>query len=155
MGAWTLDDIPWDSFERNKLDREIVRVVKAASLVEHNGAAYAHHLCRIFADDPEFQATARRWGEEEIQHGRALARWAALADPGFDFGVAFARFQAGFQIDFDSDRSRRGAAGRGRVAPRWPIRYSISGSPPPASKPVSRSISTATAHAAARARARW
>jgi len=116
MGAWTLDDIPWDSFERNKLDREIVRVVKAASLVEHNGAAYAHHLCRIFADDPEFQATARRWGEEEIQHGRALARWAALADPGFDFGVAFARFQAGFKIDFDSDRSRRGSRAGEMVA---------------------------------------
>ena len=64
-----------------KLDPEILRIVKAASLVEHNGAAYAHHLCRIFADDPVFQETARRWGEEEIQHGEALARWAWLADP--------------------------------------------------------------------------
>ena len=73
MGSWTLDDIPWQCFDRAKLDPDIIRIVKAASLVEHNGAAYAHHLCRIFSDDPEFQATARRWGEEEIQHGRALA----------------------------------------------------------------------------------
>jgi rubrerythrin len=109
MGSWTLDDIPWDRFDRNKLDPDVVHIVKAASLVEHNGAAYAHHLCRIFADDPEFQQTARRWGEEEIQHGRALARWAALADPSFDFAAAFARFQDGFKIDFDSDRSRRGS----------------------------------------------
>ena len=71
--------------------------------------AYAHHLCLVFADDPEFQETARRWGEEEVQHGRALARWAALADPAFDFDAAFARFQEGFRVDFDSDRSRRGS----------------------------------------------
>jgi hypothetical protein len=116
MGGWTLDDIPWDRFERDKLDPELVRIVKAASLVEHNGGAYAHHLCLIFADDPEFQQTARRWGEEEVQHGRALARWAAIADPTFDFDVAFARFQDGFKVDFDSDRSRRGTRSGEMVA---------------------------------------
>src|ERR1043166_5805929 len=116
MGGWTLDDIPWGRFERDRLDPELVRIVKAASLVEHNGAAYAHHLCRIFADDPGFQETVRRWGEEEIQHGRALARWAALADPEFDFDRAFARFQTGFQVDFDSARSRRGSRSGEMVA---------------------------------------
>jgi hypothetical protein len=109
MGLWTLDDIPWDRFDRDKLEPDVVRIVKAASLVEHNGAAYAHHLCRVFADDPEFQETARRWGEEEVQHGRALAKWAALADPGFEFDAAFARFQHGFKVDFDADCSRRGS----------------------------------------------
>jgi rubrerythrin len=109
MGSWTLDDIPWDRFDRNKLDPDIVRLVKAASLVEHNGGAYAHHLCRIFHDDPDFQQNARRWGAEEIQHGRALARWAELADPEFDFEAAFERFQAGYQVDFDLDVSRRGS----------------------------------------------
>ena len=116
MGSWTLDDIPWDRFDPKKLDPEIVRIVKAASLVECNGAAYAHHLCRIFADDPAFQETARRWGEEEIQHGAALARWARLADPEFDFDRAFARFQAGFHVDFDSARSRRGSRAGEMVA---------------------------------------
>src|SRR5207302_9461691 len=107
MGSWTLDDIPSQRFDRAKLDPDILRIVKAASLVEHNGAAYAHHLCRIFSDDPAFQAAARRWGGEEVQHGRALARWAALADPDFDFEAAFSRFQQGFRLDFDSSRSRR------------------------------------------------
>jgi hypothetical protein len=116
MGLWTLDDIPWHRFEPDKLDPEIVRIVKAASLVEHNGAAYAHHLCQVFADDPEFQETARRWGEEETQHGEALARWAALADPAFDFAEAFARFRAGFRVDFDSARSRRGSRAGEMVA---------------------------------------
>jgi rubrerythrin len=109
MGYWTLDDIPWERFDRSKLEPDVVRIVKAASLVEYNGGAYAHHLCRIFHDDADFQRTAERWGEEEIQHGRALARWAALADPGYDFNLAFERFQAGYQIDFDSDASRRGS----------------------------------------------
>jgi hypothetical protein len=109
MGRWTLDDIHWDRFDRSKLDPEIVGIVKAASLVEFNGGAYAHHLCRIFHDDPDFQRAARRWGVEEIQHGRALARWAALAEPGYDFAIAFDRFQAGYRIDFDRDASRRGS----------------------------------------------
>src|ERR1700751_2680257 len=109
MGSWTLDDIPWDRFDRDRLDPAIVRIVKAASLVEYKGAAYAHHLCRIFDDDPDFQLNARRWGEEEIQHGIALARWAAIADPEFDFEAAFQRFQAGYQVDFDLNVSRRGS----------------------------------------------
>jgi rubrerythrin len=109
VGRWTLDSIPWDRFDRSKLEPDIVQIVKAASLVEYNGAAYAHHLCRIFHDDPDFQQDARRWGEEEIQHGEALARWAKLADPEFDFEAAFRRFQAGYQVDFDLDVSRRGS----------------------------------------------
>jgi hypothetical protein len=109
MGHWSPDDIPWDRFDRSKTDPEIVRIVKAASLVEYNGGAYAHHLCRIFHDDPEFQRQVRRWGGEEIQHGRALGRWAELADPGFEFGTAFRRFQDGYRVDFDRDVSRRGS----------------------------------------------
>jgi len=109
MGSWTLDDIPWHRFDPTRLDPAIVAIVKAASLVEYNGAAYAHHLCRVFADDPAFQDRARHWGEEEVQHGAALARWAELADPSFDFDSAFARFQDGYRIDFDSASSRRGS----------------------------------------------
>src|SRR5215831_11336074 len=109
MGRWTLDDIPWDRLDRSKIDGELVRLVKAASLVEYNGGAYAHHLCRIFDDDPEFQQSARRWGEEEVQHGKALARWAELADAEFDFDAAFRRFLAGYQVDFDCEFSRRGS----------------------------------------------
>src|ERR1700751_4948317 len=116
MGLWTLDDIPWDRFDRDKLDPDVVRIVKAAALVEYNGAAYAHHLCRVFADDPVFQVSARRWGEEEIQHGRTLGQWAQLADPDFDFVAAVSRFREGFRIDFDDDRSRRGSRAGEMVA---------------------------------------
>jgi rubrerythrin len=116
MARWSLDEIPWDCFDRSKLDPEIVRIVKAASLVEFNGAAYAGHLCRIFHDDEEFRQDAQRWGAEEVQHGQALGRWAEMADPEFDFVAAFARFQSGFQVDFDCDVSRRGSRSGEMVA---------------------------------------
>ena len=109
MGSWTLGDIPWDRFEGRLVDRDILAIVKAASLVEGNGTAYARHLCLVFADDPQFQESARRWGEEEAQHGEALGRWAALADPRFDFASALARFRAGYRIDFERAVSRRGS----------------------------------------------
>ena len=109
MGNWTLDDIPWERFDRAKVDPDILRIVKAASLVEQNGADYARYLCGVFHDDPGFQAVARRWGEEEIQHGQALGRWAMLADPGFDHAAAARRFTAGFRVDLDATRSLRGS----------------------------------------------
>jgi hypothetical protein len=107
--AWTLDDIPWERFDPAKVDPGILRIVKAASLVEQNGADYARYLCGVFADDPEFQEAARHWGAEEIRHGQALGRWAMLADPAFDHGAAAARFTAGFRVDLDAAASVRGS----------------------------------------------
>ncbi len=109
MAGWTLDDIPWHRFDPNKVDAGLLRLVKAASLVEANGADYAHYLCNVFADDPAFQEAARRWGGEEIQHGLALGRWAALADPGFDHEAARRRFTAGFRVKLDTEHSVRGS----------------------------------------------
>ena len=109
MAGWTLDDIPWHRFDPSKVDPGLLRLVKAASLVEPNGADYAHYLCNVFADDPAFQAAARRWGGEEIQHGQALGRWAELADPGFDHEAARRRFTEGFRVELDAARSVRGS----------------------------------------------
>ena len=114
--GWALDEIAWARFDRSRLDPEIVTIVKAASLVEYNGAAYAHHLCRVFDGDPAFQESARRWGEEEVRHGAALGRWAELADPEFDFAAAIGRFRTGYQVDFERDRSRRGSRAGEMVA---------------------------------------
>ena len=109
MGTWTLADISWSEFDRAKVDPEILRIVKAASLVEQNGGDYAHYLCNVFHDDPAFQELARRWGGEEIQHGQALGRWAGLADPGFDHAAAARRFTAGFRVDLAASTSVRGS----------------------------------------------
>src|SRR3954466_8512734 len=89
---WTLDDIPWDQLDRSKADAEILKIIKAAALVEYNGRDYATYLCNVFSDDPEFQQVAREWAEEEVQHGAALGRWAELVDPEFSLEAAFKCF---------------------------------------------------------------
>lgn len=106
---WTLDDIPWDRFDPAKVDPEILKAVKAACLVEYNSTDYVKYLHNVFPDDAEFRAAASRWGEEEVQHGEALARWAELADPSFDFETAIGRFREGFGVPLDAEESVRGS----------------------------------------------
>lgn len=106
---WTLDDIPWDSFDASKVDPEMLRIVKAAALVEHNGCIYADYLSSVFHDDPDFQTASQRWGQEEVQHGKALARWAMLADPEFDFEQRFSDFAAKITLPTTADKSVRGS----------------------------------------------
>lgn len=109
MKHWTLDQIPWSAFDRSKVDPEVVKLVKAAALVEFNGGDYATYLGRVFGDDGEFRAAADEWAGEEVQHGLALARWAKLADPEFDFDAAFKRFTDGYAIPLDVTASIRGS----------------------------------------------
>ncbi len=105
---WTLDNIDWSAFEPDKVDPEILKIIKAASMVEYNGADYAKYLCNVFPDDSEFQEAVNQWAEEEIQHGAALARWAELADPGFNFERSFKRFTDGYSLPLDASTSVRG-----------------------------------------------
>ena len=109
MTRWTLADIPWDSFDPARVDADALKIVKAASLVEYNGDDYAAYLCSVFSDDPEFQESARIWGQEEVLHGKALARWAAMADPDFDFEASFKRFTDGFRLPLGAESSVRGS----------------------------------------------
>jgi hypothetical protein len=93
--GWTLEDVDWARFDASKTNPALLAAVKAASLVEYNAPDYVTYLKRVYQGAPE--STIRgieHWGEEEIQHGLALARWAELADPSFDFTRAFARFRA-------------------------------------------------------------
>ncbi|HTR84385.1 MAG TPA: ferritin-like domain-containing protein [Reyranella sp.] len=109
MDHWTLETINWDRFDASKVDPEILRNIKAAAMVERNGSDYGVYLARVFADDPAFIETVRRWSAEEIQHGLALGRWAQLADPSWDFDAAFARFREGYRLPLDATASVRGS----------------------------------------------
>ncbi len=109
MAHWTLDQIPWDQFDPSKIDPELVKLVKAAALVEYNGGDYATYLNNVFHDDDGFRAVASAWALEEVQHGAALARWAMLADPDFDFDASFKRFTNGYRITLDVNASVRGS----------------------------------------------
>jgi len=109
MKHWRIDEVAWDRFDASKLDPELVRLVKAAAMVERNGTDYAIYLNRVFADDPDFRQAADHWAEEEVQHGDALGRWAMLADPSWDYATAFARYRAGYKLPLDATGSVRGS----------------------------------------------
>jgi hypothetical protein len=93
--GWSLDDIEWSRFDLSKVDSSLLAAVRAASLVEYNAPDYVSYLKRVYRGAPDTVIGAiERWGDEEIQHGLALGRWAGLVDPSFDFKGAFARFRA-------------------------------------------------------------
>jgi hypothetical protein len=106
---WTPDDIPWERFDAARLDPDILKVVKAAAMVERNSADYATYLKNVFPGDAGFAAAADTWAAEEAQHGDVLARWAELADPAFDFAARFGVFQQGYKIPVDAEHSVRGS----------------------------------------------
>lgn len=106
---WTLDDIPWQSFDPKRVEPELLRAVKAASLVEGNAADYVTYLTNIAGEDEALKAAVAAWGEEEAQHGAALSRWAELADPAFDYARAIENFRAGYRLPLDATRSVRGS----------------------------------------------
>jgi rubrerythrin len=106
---WTLDDIPWSRFDRSKVAPDVLAIVKTAAMVERNGSDYGLYLANVFRDDPEFCAAASAWAKEEEQHGRALGRWAELADPAFKLDERFTRFTQLYRIPVESTESVRGS----------------------------------------------
>jgi len=109
MTNWTLDNIPWARFDAARVDPDLLKLVRAAAMVESNGNDYAVYLCGVFGDDAQFQQVARDWAREEVQHGRALGRWAALADPSFDYAASLKRFTEGYRVPIALTQSVRGS----------------------------------------------
>jgi len=106
---WSLDDIPWHALDSSRVNADVLKVVKAAAMVERNGADYGRYLGGVFADDPAFCEIAQAWAAEEEQHGLALGKWAELADPTFKFDAAFAQFRELYKIPVDATQSVRGS----------------------------------------------
>ncbi|MCC7427416.1 MAG: ferritin-like domain-containing protein [Alphaproteobacteria bacterium] len=109
MKHWRIEQVAWDRFDPAAVDPAVVPLVKAAAMVERNGDDYAIYLTNVFGDDPDFQNAARNWAVEEVQHGEALGRWAAMADRGWDFEAAFERYRAGYRLPLEADASVRGS----------------------------------------------
>lgn len=109
MRHWTLDDIPWDRFDPSRVDADILRVIKAAAMVERNAADYTAYLRNVFTGDAYFHDMSTHWEDEEVQHGDALGRWAEMADPEFDYKDAFRRFRESYQIQMNATESIRGS----------------------------------------------
>jgi hypothetical protein len=120
QAGWSLDDVDWSRFDATKLDEDLLRAVKAASLVEYNASDYVSYLRRVYRDAPPVTlANIEHWGKEEIQHGLALGRWAEIADPSFDFKDAFARFREGYRPPhFESGEGSVRGSRRGEMIAR-------------------------------------
>lgn len=106
---WTLDDVSWGSLDRNLVDPEVLKIIKAAALVEYNAHDYARYLGNVFKDDEAFRQAIVLWAEEEVRHGAALGRWAEMVDPTFNFKESFDRFTSGYRINVDAQESIRGS----------------------------------------------
>jgi rubrerythrin len=109
MKHWRIEDVAWDRFDPSKVDLDVLRLVKAAAVVERNGVDYAVYLKNVFTDDPDFQNAADNWAVEEVQHGDALGEWAMRADPAWNYTSAFDRYRASYQIPIEVDASVRGS----------------------------------------------
>jgi hypothetical protein len=96
--GWTQDDVHWDWFQPARVDPRLLAAIKAAALVEYNAPDYVIYLKRVFQGAaPETIAAIEQWGIEESQHGKALGRYAEMADPSFNLEEAFARFRKGYR----------------------------------------------------------
>ncbi len=114
---WDMNEIDYSRIDRSKITPDLVKVVKAAALVEYNAVAYSAYLERVFADDPEFQEMSRCWATEEVQHGKSLGKWAETVDPDWSLEDAMAKFREGYKIEhINSDTSVRGSRSGEMVA---------------------------------------
>lgn len=116
---WTIDGLPWDKLAPEKVDPDLLKIVKAAALVEYNADVYAQYLCRVFHDDEKAKERFKYWAVEEVQHGKALGVWAEAVDPDWDHEKAMAEFRKGYVPEHfigNDDMSVRGSRAGEMVA---------------------------------------
>jgi rubrerythrin len=106
---WRIEDLPWHLLDPSKVDADVLKVAKAASMVEYNAQDYGKYLCGVFHDDPEFQATVNNWVSEEVQHGKVLGLWCERVDPTFNHEKSFKMYREKIVINTDVKKSIRGS----------------------------------------------
>ncbi len=106
---WKFDDIDWSLFDPQKINPEILRIIKAGSVIEHNSSDYGLYLKNVFSGDDIFHREIEWWVKDEVKHGKVLAKWIKLADPSFDFEERFKAYVEGFPIDVEATESIRGS----------------------------------------------
>lgn len=106
---WKSEDIDWSLFDPQKVNPEILRLMKAGSVIEYNSLDYGLYLRNVFAGDEIFHRAIEAWSKDEVKHGDVLAKWITLADPTFDFEDRFKAYVTGFPIDTAATESIRGS----------------------------------------------
>ncbi len=106
---WKFEDINWSLFDPSKVNPEILALIKAGSVIEHNGTDYGRYLGNVFEGDKEFGKEIEPWAKDEVKHGKVLAQWVKMADPDFDFDERFKMYVKGYPIDTETKDSIRGS----------------------------------------------
>lgn len=88
-----VSDFEWATFKPDLIDPNLVKIIKASSLIESNAAQNNFYLKEAFAQDPFFLKKLTEWIKDEVQHGMILAKWVQKADPQFNFENSLKRFQ--------------------------------------------------------------
>lgn len=106
---WKFEDIDWSLFDHHKVNPKILRLIKAGSVIEHNGSDYGLYLKNVFTGDDGFHKEIEAWSKDEVKHGKVLAEWVKLADPTYNFDERFKAYVEGFPIDVEAKESIRGS----------------------------------------------
>jgi hypothetical protein len=104
---WTLDDIPWESIDRQAAaaDELLFYLVVGASFVESATDVCSSKLIDCYAGDDQIVAwLGQRWEPEELQHGRALRRYVECVWPELDWWTRYQHFHAEFSCRFGDAR---------------------------------------------------
>lgn len=99
---WTLDDIAWHAIDRDAVSRDemLFYLVTTASFIETATDTYARNLIEYYEGDPEVPMWLdQHWQHEELQHGKALKRYAQTAWPNFDWEQVYRDFFAEFSAN--------------------------------------------------------
>lgn len=72
---WTMEDIPWDRIEDDKVDENLVEIVHRAALTEMTTYEATERFMHAFRGDVDFTQWISVWFYEETKHPHALMRW--------------------------------------------------------------------------------
>ncbi|MBX9621390.1 MAG: ferritin-like domain-containing protein [Alphaproteobacteria bacterium] len=106
---WKFEDIDWSRFNSQKINPTHLALVKAGSVIEHNGSDYGRYLKNVFKGDAALEKEIDAWVLDEVKHGKVLAEWIKFADPSFDFEERFKAYITGFPINTEAEESIRGS----------------------------------------------
>jgi len=72
---WRMEDIPWSSIDRSKVNENLLTLVRQITLAELTTYAATRRFLQEFSDDIDFTQWMSVWFYEETKHPHALARW--------------------------------------------------------------------------------
>jgi hypothetical protein len=81
---WKMSDLPWDAFDKTKVDPILIDAVRGAAASEQTTYSATQKFMQAYADEPDFTQWVSVWFYEETRHPAVLMRWLELAGESFD-----------------------------------------------------------------------